>query len=173
MSDLVEFLRARLDEDEQVARDAAAKAAATLAGVAAKEGVWKPPYTDVGPTWTFDYDHVFVTCDRPGQPRLAMLADCGSGAFRLTPHIARHDPARVLAEVEAKRDLLEALINEGHAALRPGGSTEVYCGADYGTGDPCDCGRNERLSRYLRLLAKPYADHPDYRAKWRAEQDTP
>lgn len=82
-------------------------------------------------------------------------------------YIAEHAPARVLREIDVKRQWLEALIGEGHAALRPGGSTQVYCGADYGTGEPCDCGRDERVSRYLRLLALPYADRPGYRKDWR------
>jgi hypothetical protein len=82
-------------------------------------------------------------------------------------HIAAHDPARVLREIDAKRGLLKLLLSEGHAALRPGGSTEIYCGADYGAGDPCECGRDERMSQCLRLLALPYSDRPGYREEWR------
>lgn len=82
-------------------------------------------------------------------------------------HMAAHGPARVLREIDAKRHLLKALLSEGHAALRPGGSTEIYCGADYGAGDPCDCGREERVASYLRLLAAVYQDRPGYREDWR------
>ncbi|WP_326779743.1 DUF6221 family protein [Streptomyces longwoodensis] len=157
MSALVDFLRARLAEDEQVARDAASKAAATLASAAAKEGVWEPPYTDVGLTWASDYDRVFVTCGRPGQPGLAMLADCGSGAFRLTPHIARHDPARVLAEVRAKRMAVDA-----HSAC----GTGIGRCDDAGNGWEDDDGQAGGCAD-LAVLALPFADHPDYREEWK------
>lgn len=57
-------------------------------------------------------------------------------------HIARHDPARVLAECEAKRRIVER-----HLACD-----------DTGLGDdPCDD---------LRVLAAIYGAHPDYRAGW-------
>lgn len=53
-------------------------------------------------------------------------------------HIARHDPARVLAECEAKRTLLDHVSS------------------------------NWRLEEYVaRLLATVYSDHPDYRESWR------
>ena len=61
-------------------------------------------------------------------------------------HIARHDPARVLAEVEAKRALIEETI-------RP------WLGNDQTTG---------RIAWVaLRLLAWPYADRPGYQEVWR------
>jgi hypothetical protein len=83
MSDLVEFLRARLDEDQ--------RALTELAGA---------------------------------------MQDYGS--------------ARVLAEVEAKRELINELtLNE------PRPDDEV------------------KVERMLELLALPYADHPDWREEWR------
>jgi len=54
-------------------------------------------------------------------------------------HIALHDPARVLAECEAKR-LILALSEHG-------------CGDDY--------------ERVQRALALPYADRPGYQQKWK------
>jgi hypothetical protein len=53
-------------------------------------------------------------------------------------HIARHDPARVLADVEAKRRIVE-----------------------WDAEQPVDRG-------VLNILASVYADHPDYREEWRA-----
>lgn len=61
-------------------------------------------------------------------------------------HMARWDPARVLAEVRVKRALLEETI-------RP------YLGAD------TTSGRVAAIA--LRLLALPYADRPDHREEWR------
>lgn len=53
-------------------------------------------------------------------------------------HFARHDPARVLAECEAKRRIVE-----------------WYSGSD-----PDD-------QPVVKLLALPYAGHPDHREEWR------
>ncbi|MFI2084332.1 DUF6221 family protein [Streptomyces rubiginosohelvolus] len=90
MDDLVQFLRDRLDEDEQAARAA---------------------------TWDEQSD---VWTARPPQARYEqyIVADyLDDGVVAVTPenadvdgvgqHIARHDPARVLREVEAKRRILD------------------------------------------------------------------
>lgn len=157
--DLVQFLRARLDEDESVARDAAMYAAAALASAAAQHGVRQPPYD--GATWANDYDHLFVVQDRPGQPRKVQIADCGSAAFTLTPHLARHDPARVLAEVEAKRRIVNELVP------RMNDMSDAMDG-EWGVGAGPEEYESEQL---LRLFALPYANHPDYRAEWCAGED--
>ncbi|MFI9813604.1 DUF6221 family protein [Saccharothrix variisporea] len=58
-------------------------------------------------------------------------------------HVARHDPARVLREVAAKRRVLRR-----HRPERVG--DRVVCRVD---GDPFPCAD-------VRDLAAPYADHP-------------
>ncbi len=106
MHDLTAFLRARLDEDERVARAAV----------------------------DFDYG----------------VRDWADDGDPVNAHIARHDPARVLREVEAKRRLLEQFRLRGdsvRAVVRPV------------TGGVWD--------DLLRLLALPYDGHPDYREEWR------
>lgn len=63
------------------------------------------------------------------------------------------DPARVLAEVAAKRALVDALLAEEHDA----GDRFYYderCPAR--DGKACDCGRDERVAAYLAILARPY-----------------
>lgn len=65
-------------------------------------------------------------------------------------HVARHDPARVLREVEAKRRLLEQFTLRGDSVRR--------------TVQPSTGGVWDDL---LRMLALPYAGHPDYREEWR------
>lgn len=77
-------------------------------------------------------------------------------------HIARHDPARVLAECEAKRQIVEALIDAEDAV------------ATYNNDDPNnppaywqEWGNRHALRLAAELLALPYADHPDYREEWR------
>jgi hypothetical protein len=67
--------------------------------------------------------------------------------------MARWDPARVLAEVDAKRRILTA-----HTAMMPGWCTTCDVPGDY-RGNLSGC-------ETLRLLAMPYADHPDYRPEW-------
>lgn len=62
-------------------------------------------------------------------------------------HIARHNPARVLAEVAAKRKLLDYLVT-----LEDKASTNNWWVLD--TLQP------------LLLLALPYADRPGYRPEW-------
>lgn len=112
---LTEFLTARLDEDEAVARAA------------------------------------FSDLDEPGEAwRPSGLEDPWPTQER---HVLRHDPARVLAEVKAKRRILE-LDDE---VLR----REVR------NGDASGAGASLMLSIVLRLLALPYADHPDYDEAWR------
>ena len=72
-------------------------------------------------------------------------------------HMARHDPARVLAECAAKRAIIE-LCPEVSLADR---SIEIEMG--HPEPDP-DLGEQT-----LRTLAAIYADHPDYQTEW----DTP
>lgn len=81
-------------------------------------------------------------------------------------HAERHDPARVLREIDAKRQLLKL---HGRATLRAGGGAQYFdtqtvcrsCEPSYQfpeTSWPCTT---------LRLLALPYADQPGYKPEWR------
>ncbi|MFE9125045.1 DUF6221 family protein [Streptomyces sp. NPDC007148] len=63
--------------------------------------------------------------------------------------IAAHDPARVLREIDTKRQLMEG--HEPDECVPP---CCTGCVDDH----PC---------RHLRLLALPYADRPGYREDWR------
>ena len=104
MSDLVAFLTARLDEDEDIAR-----------------------YTQ--------------------QESLSAALKTMSGDGRHKLFLARHDPARVLREVEAKRRIL------AHAQAAEQDVPDIYAydlAADY----------------VLRALAAVYAGHPDYDEAW-------
>ena len=57
-------------------------------------------------------------------------------------HIARHDPARVLVECEAKRRIVEEYTFDDGTPAREGENALLY-------------------------LAAVYPDHPDYREEWR------
>lgn len=77
-------------------------------------------------------------------------------------HIARHDPARVLREVEAKRRIIDdALRYEARIDGEWGCShdpDEIAAGVcPYIPPDEIDA---------LRLLALSYANHPSYRQEW-------
>jgi len=96
VSDLVDFLLARIAEDEAVARKASV-----------------------------------------GSPQWHQTA-----GDRIAPHVARWDPARVLAECEAKRRVVER-------------ETRSQTPITY------------RRQFVLRDLASVYADHPDYDPAWR------
>ena len=154
MSDLTEFLLARIAEDEEAAK-------------AASPSPWK--YGDVESVAGGSlYDktrmiaslHYEQPTDHDGTIVRHLLSDeaDANGA-----HIARHDPARVLAECEAKRRIVEV-----HAKIReayPGMTieenpccAECSAGGEYPSGWPCAT---------LAAIASIYADHPDYREEWR------
>jgi hypothetical protein len=121
VSDLVAFLTARLDEDERVARAV--------------------PIEEWG-----SHDGCRV---HPAQEQDGFLAIGRIEAQfeEEAEHIARHDPARVLREVDAKRTCIAFL---GHPDAPPGEGRYV-------------------AERVLWLLALAYSDHPDYREEWRPE----
>ncbi|MFE9845791.1 DUF6221 family protein [Streptomyces goshikiensis] len=145
MDDLVQFFqffRACLDEDERIA-------SATV------PGPWE--WTPEGDQWG-DCGPSLVQC--LGGEEVDVLSAWGHDAWGMSvadgaaEHIARHDPARVLAEVDVKRQVLDRY--EEQACLlanHMGGILTKYL--------------VEELLRTVRLLALPYADRPGYLDKWR------
>lgn len=137
MNDLTESLRARLNEDEQAA------VAAEKQRTSEREAV---EYLIAAGA------KIEITND-PVEPRSPVAG-----------HIARHNPARVQAEVEAKRRILADLLAEPHYAWDE--RSEYGC-PKYDTtwadimGDAeqtCTCGRDERVERRIRILLRPYGD---------------
>lgn len=125
--ELITFLLARLTDDELAARDAA-------------HGPW---HVEGG------YPQ------RISNAAAVLVAECYT-----TPeappweaeHITRHDPARVLREVEAKRAIM-ALLAETEACLNRG-YTDIERGAQLVLLRACQC------------VAAVYSDHPDYKQEW-------
>ncbi|NKS17328.1 hypothetical protein GS490_13460 [Rhodococcus hoagii] len=143
MSDIVEFLRARLDEDEQIAKRAAGSGGIdgrwAYDGDSAHGEVYRP---DASRTYTridgsTGVEHSYVTQDSEGIMS-SVEGDDGT-------HIARHDPARVLREVEAKR----RIITLAEQVARSGAE---FAEQDFDT--------------LTRSLAVVYSDHPDYQQEW-------
>ncbi|MEO3978789.1 DUF6221 family protein [Streptomyces sp. CAU 1734] len=93
------------------------------------------------------------TEDEPYEFLADSFALSGRERRATSQHIVRHQPARVLAEVDAKLRLLSIhrryTDEPGQACLGCAG------GIDWGS---CPV---------ARLLALPYADHPHYREEWR------
>jgi hypothetical protein len=127
---LTEFLLARIAEDEAAARLAwperweqdGERNAVQTAETGLKAG----------------YDGLHM-----GVAHLAMTVGSYRSEARNAAHIARHDPARVLAECEVKRRIVELC---------------AFCD---------DCGDHMNQDQVRALLALPYADHPDYRDEWK------
>lgn len=94
MASIVEFLEARMAEDEEVAR----------ASITRGEG-----------KWSVRGDHDLDECVVEGAD--FKIYDEGGHDADQARHIAAHDPARVLAECAAKR----AIIKECSSVLRSGG----------------------------------------------------
>lgn len=83
-----------------------------------------------------------------GHVTTSIGSDAAVCATRTAEHIARHDPARVLAECAAKRAIVESLdSHERYPDAYPG----MVALADW----------------HVRVLAAVHADHPDYRPEWR------
>lgn len=173
--DIADFIRARLDEDEQIARAASGN---TVVG---EPGNWQPSPT--GDEWEADSsehgDEELLVALRPGLPRppdvmggywgaIASWEDTESGVdgprdeFQ---HAARHDPAAVLRDVAAKRGMIRLAFQ--HAAKIDG---EWGCchSAEQIEAGLCEYGPELEL---LQLLAAPYAAHPDYRPEWAPEDE--
>jgi hypothetical protein len=157
---ITEFLLARIAEDKEVAR------AATQGrwfwsdpdtndfpqgsvSLEADQGAWNIcPYFCV---WSGGENTHRGEPGKPGHEHRAVEAVVDAWGYDAwgiqvsdanAAHIARWDPARVLAECEAKRLLLQR--------------------------EPCDdTGVGDDPCHHLRALAVPYADHPDYREEWR------
>lgn len=126
MDELLVWLRAQLDEDARIAKAAC--------------------WDDQSDVWTA----------RPPRERYEryIIADyLDDGVVVVTPenadadgvgqHVAEHDPARVLREVEAKRAILRELpLKNWH--------------------EPCI----SLLQLVLALMAAPYSDRPGYQEGW-------
>lgn len=159
MDELVEFLTARLDEDE------AAALAAALGRH--KFAEWQASATQL--------ECVFLAEPTTGAAYLVATAGGEDDEDQARAvHIARHDPARVFREVEAKRKLMAQhepyLLDQYRAKLYPG----VVAQCD-GCSDMCHSETGLRCDEpdavwpcdTAKILALPYADHPDYRPEWR------
>lgn len=142
--DLAAFLNARLDEDE---------AAAVAAAEADRRYGGRPNWSAFG--------NIVIDAGDPDWAAVD-LSPCFEDAS-VGAHIVRHDPARVLREVEAKRHILieheTRNRGEGHDGRpRCHVCTAIANGQARRFAAPCPT---------LRMVASIYSDHPDYREDWK------
>lgn len=138
---ITEFLLARIAEDERCARNAS-PGPWTFSDIDSVGGgtIYDPTVAIASVEWDAERVDQRVRRTRP-----SWQADATG------EHIARHDPARVLAECAAKRAIIGLWSDPAHI-----GSF---------TGD-WDAGYTEAADDALRALAAVYADHPDYKQEW-------
>ncbi|MFC4048552.1 DUF6221 family protein [Actinomadura syzygii] len=126
--DLVEFLRARLDRDERIARDC------------------------TGHAWRAAPSGRVEANPEPGAGEPVAVARAETDAY--AEHIARHHPSRTLAEVAARRRIVDDyekqawVLDQGHRSPEAEAAQAVR-------------------ENVLRLLALSYATHPAYQQEWR------
>ena len=127
MDELVRWLGEQLDKDERIAQGA-------------DPGPWKN--NSLG-----RHDQSVIKLGPPTSTSLIQFD--GSRAAANGTHVARHDPARVLRDIEAKREVvrLAERAHDYHETFMNG-----FAAALEGT---------------LRLFALAYADRPGYRRDWR------
>lgn len=154
MADIVEFIKSRLEEDEQIAKDPEWPSW----NFEEQQGNLTINTGAVSMGWEFGGSSGVWLCDDPEDD----CAEYRGYAEREATHIARHDPARVLREVAAKRALLGA-----HCTDPTYGGTECLgCHANFQeehwTQDINECPT-------LRAIASVHSDHPDYDPAWSSE----
>lgn len=145
-SEIMTFLTERLDADEQIALAATHGAQRSEAGV-----------------WTHECDHADLPGDEmPYSHELCCVVEGDIHIYNEgghTPdqaaHIARWDPARVLAEIAVKRRIIDGCVGAMFVGeIQPGTTwNDDAAGAVVG-------------EHVLRLLAMARHDHPDYDPEW-------
>lgn len=141
---ITEFLEARIAEDEAMARECE------------ESGAWSPFRSEEHLEWwvrSENFGHI-VTTGYVGNNDAKPNAE----------HIARHDPARVLAECAAKRAIIAAHpivddVVEVSTRIKHGFACETCF--SYG-----DIVEDNGYCDTLHALAAAYVDHGDYRQEW-------
>lgn len=158
MSDLIAFVRRCLDDDERVAR--------AVPDHRGRRGELRWMQSDPERT-------PGLICDQLGN---VVTYDEGSPSEAQAAHIARHDPARVLAEVAAKRAVLDEYDkvfrarqenSERAVELSQLGAPDAGAYANVKAHGWKLDGVLVGLNAAIGLLAQPYAGQPGWREEWR------
>lgn len=154
MTDLVTWLRAQLDREEGDAN--------LIPGGGYQPARWTAHRVPDG-DWAEIRQHdlpVGADADEGEEISTAGLMTWGRNEDL---HVARWDPARVVAEVAAKRAILDlhAIVSNGCDKPDSDYCQECYYDRGYNPqGFPMPCPT-------VRLLALPYASNPGYEESWR------
>ncbi|MFG1921067.1 DUF6221 family protein [Cryptosporangium sp. NPDC048952] len=138
-SQLVAFLRARFDEIEEIAQ---------VAGGYGKHEIWtvcatgESPEDDDPGAWAW----VETNPNHPNAPEDGM-DPC--------PHMARHNPANVLRDLDAKRRIMDRAVEAITFSTLCGNGKDLLAGSALAH------------THTLRALALPFDDHKDYDVVWR------
>jgi hypothetical protein len=151
IDDMITFVRLQLDEDERVAIEAArAIADHTYAPVEVDQHAEAARHWHAR-RWLYQ-SKVSAAGEKDWQGGPPEVTD--SVWTEVGEHIARHDPARVLREVDSLRKIVDDLA----AVIADDEGMGYYSDGHSGLAT---------AKRTLRLLAAIFSDRPGYREEWR------
>ena len=143
MSELLEFIEARLQDDEQAASQCVER------------------------DWSFSGSNCHVLAERSANGSFRTIAWCANGYdddFSNSIHIANYDPARALREVQSKRRALARHHRDRYGVC-------VGCGWS-GNLDEARIDATEECPELLDM-ASVWSDHPAYRPEWSLDSVVP
>ena len=152
MSEIADFLRARIAERR------------TLAEAAAE---------DSGMNWS-PGDDLSSSVHETDSGSPVVIGPWEHLDLDVRRHIAASDPAAVIADCDAKLAVVDDLLAETHVVVEDpwytcSAATEEHdggrCCDEHRRGKPCDCGRDTRVNRRLAILAQPFAGHRDHKGE--------
>lgn len=167
MTSLIDFIEARIAEDEQIARAAYGETEQdwtidTDPDLPAKHVQGRPSIKTSGMGWQTTSGDGIWSCDDPEDDcRIYRREDKADAE-----HIVHFDPARVLREVAAKRAIIKAHpidTEYDHLSACRACQWDVDCDAPRNDLEASDC-----PCPSLRAVATVYSSHPDYREEWAA-----
>lgn len=172
---IVEFLEARIAEDEAVAKAVTPgpwewldDKLTTTAGQwmsCRYRCIWsEPSAVNRGPVGIPGHEHF-----RVNETVIDSFGDYGyESEIEISDpdaaHIAHYEPARALAEVAAKRAVIAAEIHNLYVIDNEWGCS--HSESEIRDGE-CDQDGNLATSDILRTLSCVYSDHPDFNEEWR------
>lgn len=147
VDDLPAFFAARLDEDEAAAK--AAESAFSMDKAAPRRA--RSPWIAAGS---------LLLAAQPDGSHGDIAEVIDYGLNEVLEHAARHDPARVLRDVEADRALLGALSRAAEEMRDPRfDPAESSCSHT--------AGEYDGLLLAVKIRAARFVPHPDYRDEWK------
>lgn len=153
--ELADFLLARFAEEEATARETAEKWG--------RDWRYREDWSTGVIAGTGEETRSMTRANAIGRNGLAVAHSSQAWDACMARHVATFDPARVLADIAAKRAIVNAWAGAAEAVALTGGEEP----------DPDDAqavylnGLADGLRTACLRLALPYAGHEDYREEWR------